>query len=424
MIEKISNILRRYNFARQIYRVVKRIDFAYSIPQISPIHAKKSRFIDKRINLVIPSINKEHFFGGVSTALALFKALAGGNGKNIPARILLTDAIPGEDDLKEFPGYKMISSEEDSNEECQIVPIVHKYQRKVFTGPEDRFLSTSWWTAYCTIHMVDQQTKLFGDACNRMGYLIQDYEPGFYNWSTHYALAESTYRSNVLTFPIFNSTFLRDYFKNKGYSFEKEFVFEPRLHPMLKKYLVSKDKVEKDQRILIYGRPSVARNCFPLIVESMRIWASEQTDSKKWDVISVGETHKNIPLEKGTAIRSLGKLSLQDYARQLLRSAIGISLMVSPHPSYIPLEMAHFGLLTITNTYANKDLSSWHENILSLDCLTPDRIAEVLLSCVNQFSKDPHIGLKGQSLVLNYYSDSEMFPFIGELFENLFPPLQ
>ena len=41
-------------------------------------------------------------------------------------------------------------------------------------------------------------------------------------------------------------------------------------------------------------------------------------------------------------------------------SAIGISLMVSPHPSYPPLEMAHLGMLVLTNGFGAKDLSTWH----------------------------------------------------------------
>jgi beta-1,2-rhamnosyltransferase WsaF-like protein len=33
---------------------------------------------------------------------------------------------------------------------------------------------------------------------------------------------------------------------------------------------------------------------------------------------------------------------------------LGLSLMLSPHPSMVPLDMAAAGLITVTNTYANK----------------------------------------------------------------------
>ena len=55
--------------------------------------------------------------------------------------------------------------------------------------------------------------------------------------------------------------------------------------------------------------------------------------------------------------RVAGKMSLDDYADILNRSAIGVSLMISPHPSYPPLEMANAGCLTITNGYEGKDMT-------------------------------------------------------------------
>lgn len=66
-------------------------------------------------------------------------------------------------------------------------------------------------------------------------------------------------------------------------------------------------------------------------------------------------------------VKSIGKVSLQEYARVMLESKIGISLMVSPHPSYPPLEMSSFGMKVITNKYDNKDLSGFNDNMISLD---------------------------------------------------------
>ena len=59
-------------------------------------------------------------------------------------------------------------------------------------------------------------------------------------------------------------------------------------------------------------------------------------------------------LGDGLEMVSAGKLSLQAYGALLNQCAIGISLMLSPHPSYPPLEMAHSGILTITNSFAEK----------------------------------------------------------------------
>jgi len=50
-------------------------------------------------------------------------------------------------------------------------------------------------------------------------------------------------------------------------------------------------------------------------------------------------------------MRSLGGLSYKKYQEVLSEADIGISLMLSPHPSYPPLEMSNMGLKVITNDY-------------------------------------------------------------------------
>lgn len=49
--------------------------------------------------------------------------------------------------------------------------------------------------------------------------------------------------------------------------------------------------------------------------------------------------------------------------------------MVSPHPSYPPLEMAANGIKVLTNTYENKDLSTLHENLESFTLFDPVNLA-------------------------------------------------
>jgi len=419
LINYLAGIFRRYHFARQIYRVLKGIDSTYSIPQTAPIEVKPSRHEFNRLNLVIPSINREHFFGGAATALHLFNALLDVD-QRLQARIILTDATPDKQDLERFPDYRLIRPDDDSDHRRQMLPAVSKYQRTIFTGPGDRFLATSWWTAFSVLRMINNQVALYGNGCRKMGYMIQDFEPGFYNWSTHYALAESTYRSEIQTIPIFNSKYLKDYFDRSGYTFPHEFVFDPRLNVKLKEYLPSLNKYRRERKILIYGRPSVARNCFNLIVEGLKIWAGRQPDASRWELISVGESHKTISIGPDISIRSLGKLSLEEYAECMLKGAVGISLMLSPHPSYPPLEMAHFGLLTLTNSFAGKNLSSCHENIYSIDDLTPDRLAEALAFQTAKFDQDPQAGPRGKSLMTSYLSDKDIFPFAGALYRHLF----
>ena len=66
-------------------------------------------------------------------------------------------------------------------------------------------------------------------------------------------------------------------------------------------------------------------------------------------------------------------------------------LMVSPHPSYLPMEMAAFGIHTITNCYENKKLSTFSDSIISLRTASPASIADTLCRLCEQFSGKGHV---------------------------------
>jgi hypothetical protein len=62
--------------------------------------------------------------------------------------------------------------------------------------------------------------------------------------------------------------------------------------------------------------------------------------------------------------------------------------MVSPHPSYPPLDMATAGCVTITNNYEAKDMTRRADNIISLCVVTPDRLADALDVAVTRVRLD------------------------------------
>jgi hypothetical protein len=62
--------------------------------------------------------------------------------------------------------------------------------------------------------------------------------------------------------------------------------------------------------------------------------------------------------------------------------------MVSPHPSYPPLEMAYAGIKTITNRYSYKDLSQRSHFLTSIDIPTPELIAQALENTVSTAESD------------------------------------
>lgn len=356
-----------------------------SIAEIVPCHARVSGSEGARLNLLLPSINSRHYFGGIHTAVVLYREML----ERFPrSRIILTDAAPEVEALQHFPDHVLVNLEDDDPAPRQIVAFNDRYARTLPVTAGDRWLSTAWWTAYAAQQLSAWQQNYYGIK-SRSGYLIQDFEPGFYPWSSQSFVALGTYRPDQ-DIAIFNTSQLSDYFDLIGIAFQDRFVFEPTLNDGLRPALSAQIDAPSQRRkqILVYGRPSTARNAFELICESLRIWATTMPDAAEWDVVSAGELREDLDLG-GVRIRALGKLDIGAYGELLSTSAVGLSLMVSPHPSYPPLEMAAFGMGVVTNPFQNKNMEGTFPGLKSAVMLSPAGIAASLVSeCRAALSRD------------------------------------
>jgi hypothetical protein len=146
--------------------------------------------------------------------------------------------------------------------------------------------------------------------------------------------------------------------------------------------------LHKQRTILVYGRPGTDRNAFPLLVAGLRAWVAGDPASAQWRLVSAGEAHDDLDLGRGVRVQSLGKLPLEAYADLLATSAVGVALMISPHPSYPPLEMAAFGCRVVTNRFANKDLSALSAQIQSVERLDPAGIAAGIARACSAAERD------------------------------------
>ena len=70
MINLVKRLLKKNKNVEKVCKDINhRINFNPSMPEITPMNVRKSEVEEKRLTLLVPSINQEHIFGGISTAL-------------------------------------------------------------------------------------------------------------------------------------------------------------------------------------------------------------------------------------------------------------------------------------------------------------------------------------------------------------------
>jgi hypothetical protein len=350
-----------------------------AIIETRPILSYPSRSERPRLTLLTPTVNPGQIFGGVATALKLFNELADQLGDAFDRRIVTTEADIAPEGYASFPDYAARAFFQSRDDLPRVlVDANDRTGGRLDLRAGDVFVATAWWTANLAHELIADQKVFFGKA-PPLVYLIQDDEPYFYGWSSKYALAEAAYHKGSNTLAIINSEELFEAMIAK-YRFRQALFMPYRLNARINEVLAPRPR---ERRIVVYGRPTVSRNAFEIICEALFQWQqSEPILASRWRIISLGEAFDErwkVPVQN---MEIGGKASLEEYADHLNRAAVGISLMISPHPSYPPLEMAEAGVLTITNKYESKDLSRRFPEIISIERVDPQLLADAIGAAV------------------------------------------
>ncbi|MFN3971087.1 MAG: glycosyltransferase [Gemmobacter sp.] len=314
------------------------------------------------LHVLVPTLNPTEVFAGIATAVDLGLMLAA---RGVPVRFIATDLPVSSADASRrlilgrmSPGMEATGAAGRVDFACGMTTPELAFHRN------DAIMATAWWTAHGATRLID------GAGLSRRSflYLIQDYEPNFYAWGPEFAEAEGSYALNFQ--PVFNTSLLRDYFAVMGHGFAAtdSAAFHPSID--IDRYArgLRPDRTGAPRRIAVYGRPEVPRNMFPTAVEALCDFiAAEGLTPDRVEVLSVGLRHEPVALANGVVMTSLGKLPYEDYPDWLLTVDLGLSLMLSPHPSHPPIEMAASGARVVTNRFATKDLSRLTPAILSVD---------------------------------------------------------
>ncbi|GJD30622.1 hypothetical protein PMNALOAF_1870 [Methylobacterium adhaesivum] len=350
-------------------------------PEVTPVATRSDPSPRPRLNLVLPTLHPKHIFGGITTALRTFEGLAAALGDGFDRRIICGYVPIDLETMAGMPDYRLVSlgSPYDAFPRT-IVDVYDIDGGELPIRAGDIFMPTAWWTASGSELFQAAQGRYHGRELPVL-YLIQDHEPGFYGWSSNFSMSRATYAHPDKTIALINSEELANYML-RHYALTDASIVRYAANQKIRNALSVK---KRERIILVYGRPSTPRNCFETLCAGLSLWQqAEPTVAAEWRIVSAGEDYD--PARAGGVynLEVCGKLTLEDYADVLSRASVGISLMVSPHPSYPPLEMAHAGLRTITNAYECKDLSARSPNLTSLDILTPDALADALSRIVRE----------------------------------------
>ncbi|MEE4290066.1 MAG: hypothetical protein V2J14_11900 [Erythrobacter sp.] len=360
-----------------------------------------------RLTLVFQYLKKGADWGGTATGIDLFCRLAHAirEIQPIDLRFIVTDANSETDPaiIVKWAAKAGIAVRPDQ------IELVKGRQDTVRVRRKETFFSIIWWNTINFAKVRAAQAQLFGGMPKPIIYLMQDYDPAFFGFSSAHMLARDAFCTPEPFWAIVNSSSLARYLDLMGHLPKRHFVFEPVILDALRPFLGEVATSERHKRVLVYGRPTVERNCFSALIRGLRRWSRDYPEFRDWEVVSVGAAQRSIDLGDGRKLSSIGKLPLEDYAAMLLGSSVGVSLMASPHPSYPPLEMAHFGVRTVTNSYLCKDLADYHPNLISISSISEEALSAAIAEACRRSASAP------DTSVNQTYVRSDLYPFLGEL---------
>lgn len=231
--------------------------------------------------------------------------------------------------------------------------------RKYLHGQDDTSALPHSDIAFCTL-WTTAYLLLKYNLVHKKFYFMQDYEPLFYEAGSVYAAIEQTYRfqfSCIANTPGVGNKYLQ-YSKDVTY-------FYPGVD--FEVFNTSIKKTASDKcTVVFYGRPSNPRNCFSLGVLTLKALKRKMKD--RVEIISVGAEWDVAEYGLENTIKNLGLLGSLSEVAQLYRNAdLGLVFMVTPHPSYQPLEYMACGCVVATNINESNTWLLNSENSLQLE---------------------------------------------------------
>ncbi|MBX9718891.1 MAG: glycosyltransferase, partial [Microbacteriaceae bacterium] len=286
------------------------------VARVTELHAQHTGRIEPTtVNWFIPDIDMP-FFGGLNTAFRLAAWMQREHG--VHHRFVVLSGVHSDEYVRSAvaAAYPELAGSD-----------VHYYDgtdtsNEAVPGA-DMAVATLWLTAP---HVV----KSTGVA--RKFYLVQDYEPAFYPASSMYAMAEETYRMGL--YGLCNTTSMHRVYQAHGGSSR---AFAPAVDRALFNPAGRREKhADEPVTIFAYARDHF-RNCWELVFAALTEVKQKHGDNVR--IVVAGARH----LPASADFVDLGLLDYRATAALYRETDIGITMQISRHPSYLPLELMASG---------------------------------------------------------------------------------
>lgn len=340
-------------------------------PQITPVHPALPVIGQRPSVTVFAFLDPRGFYGGIATLLCVAAEMAIQKGYDL--RIAQTTGYSDKADVLGFLESKGFSLPKERYSTIDLSKRTVDNFGYLPLHEDDILVVSAWWDAY-----IAEKLPLK----NKFLYLIQDYEPIFYNNSDLSVLADQTYSSEKFI-PLLNTEILYKFFEKNGYDYiaKNATWFEPAPAPPIDTS-IKKDSDVKT--IFIYGRPHVHRNLYYNALRALDLaLQDERLEGVKYRLYSAGASDiPSVKLTSGHVVNNLGKMKMDDYYRFAQTIDVAISPMLAPHPNYPTLELASLGAAVVSTSWKTKqDLSYYSPNIL-LAQPTPEAMAKEIIQAI------------------------------------------
>jgi glycosyltransferase involved in cell wall biosynthesis len=305
----------------------------------------------ERVNLLIPTLDLRHFFGGYMTKLNLARRMAE---RGVRTRVVAVDEVaPLPRDWK-----RRVEAQAGLRGLFDSVEVSFAHGRALDVTRRDCFVASTWWTAHRAHRALESLER------ERFVYLIQEYEPNTFPMGAHAAIAAQSY--DFPHFAVFSTQMLREFFNRRRIGVyasgpeagERDSVAFLNAITAVQPPSIEELRARRRRRLLFYARPEQnnARNMFELALVALVDCIAEGTFGPEWRFHGIGATERwqRLTLGPRATMEVVARADQSEYAELLESHDVGLALMYTPHPSLVPIEMASAGMLVVTNSFENK----------------------------------------------------------------------